>query len=477
MLELLVAYLVPIISGVLLVSFFCRGALVHTWLGLSFFVGIGCGLGVSSLLYFGFLVLRGFSGGLVSLEICLLLGLLLAGWTSGAWRRLKHAVDLPLSKECYWGYATLFALSLVVACCRIYFAHVQSPLGGWDAVAVWNLRARFLYLGEESWADLFGLKAYHMPDYPLLLPGAVARVWTLVGEDYRWVPFSISIFFTVATVGQLVFALMRFVSPREAWLGGFVLLVTVHFSSFGAGQVADVPVGYFLLGSLIFHYAGMRESRRSLFVLSGFLVSLAAWTKNEGLLFLTAICASRAALGFFKGFDRRFCKEMAAFLLGALPVVAVVLTFKAYATQRIESSFPLELLPTLDKALDFTRWEMILRTGWKEMFLTGAGIVPALFTYVLVSGIRRNRNDHEASGVLALTLFFIGCGFFLIYLGSPHDLMPYMEASVSRLLMQVWPSLIFLAMLLTGPSQNRSPFHEEEREGRATLWTGHGDVD
>src|SRR5690606_18805661 len=48
------------------------------------------------------------------------------------------------------------------------------PNGSWDAVAIWNARARFFYRGYEAFPEsLQHVERFSHPHYPLLVPGAV----------------------------------------------------------------------------------------------------------------------------------------------------------------------------------------------------------------------------------------------------------------------------------------------------------------
>src|SRR5579871_5924244 len=72
----------------------------------------------------------------------------------------------------------------------------RHPHGDWDAWAIWNLRARFFYRGGEQWTAAFSpLLSWSHPDYPLLIPGAVARGWTYAGRETMLVPWLIACLF------------------------------------------------------------------------------------------------------------------------------------------------------------------------------------------------------------------------------------------------------------------------------------------
>src|SRR5262249_40595038 len=60
---------------------------------------------------------------------------------------------------------------------------LSNPYGRWDAWAIWNLHAKFLAAPSAAWRGMFDAAlGWSQPDYPLLLPSAVARGWTFAGS-------------------------------------------------------------------------------------------------------------------------------------------------------------------------------------------------------------------------------------------------------------------------------------------------------
>ena len=82
------------------------------------------------------------------------------------------------------------------------------PHGQGDAVAIWNLRARSLSRGTPDWAAILSPAiGWSQPDYPLLLPLTVARLWSYTGSESPAIPQFVALLFfgsSVATVGVSV---------------------------------------------------------------------------------------------------------------------------------------------------------------------------------------------------------------------------------------------------------------------------------
>ena len=155
------------------------------------------------------------------------------------------------------------------------------PEGTWDAWAIWNARAAFLAQPTETWRLGFDSALAH-PDYPVLLPGAVARAWVFVGSQATWIPALVAVAFTVATALVVTGSLWTTYGPVMG-IAGLALLMTPEFLFLGTAQIADVPLAFFAVTAVAV-VATRPPIRSSSFVLAGFACGCAAWTKNEGLV-------------------------------------------------------------------------------------------------------------------------------------------------------------------------------------------------
>src|SRR5580692_4611623 len=196
-------------------------------------------------------------------------------------------------------FAFLIALAAAVYyAVRQMLAHPQG--NGWDAFSIWNLHARFLFRGGANWRDGFtSVIPWSHPDYPLLLPGVIAHFWTYLGYDSPAVPAIIGFAFTFATATLLLSSLSMLRGGNAAALGGITLLATASFIELGTSQYADIPLSFFLLSAAVLlclddqRNENAFSGRSRLLILAGLAAGFAAWTKNEGILFLFSIVAAR----------------------------------------------------------------------------------------------------------------------------------------------------------------------------------------
>src|SRR5579871_2078431 len=300
---IVLATLLCLASGFLLVSagwtrveprwadFLLRGSLT-----------LGFGLGVFSV---AFMVYRAFAfASLLAVDLAFFLPLLSAKLLLGnrAPAVALRSSDPPntpawFSRIVFAGFVAAFGTA-VYAAIRQTLAHPHGD--GWDAFAIWNLHARFLFFNGANWHEGFSaLIPWSHPDYPLLLPGAIANFWIFLGRDSPAVPALISLLFTFITAGVLFAALDLLRGRTAAALAVTALLATPSFIEIGTSQYADVPLSYFFLStSALLCIAEERawingRVPTATLTLAGVTASFALWTKNEGLLFFSAIVAAR----------------------------------------------------------------------------------------------------------------------------------------------------------------------------------------
>lgn len=362
-------------------------------------------------------------------------------------------------------------VSLLSAVVSFVLVSRRNPNGDFDAVSVWNLRARFLARGSDNWRGAFAQSpSLPHPNYPLLLPGTVARSWKYIGCESPLVPMAIAFMFTFSTVGTLWSALASLRNKEAGYLGGIVLLGVPSFVALGASQYADVETGFFMLSAIIMcalYDAGSANGNIGFLVLAGAAAGFCSWTKNEGLLFLGVLLAVRMVLSARKGLA--VCtREAMALMLGLLPIVAAVAYFKikvaptAYylTVGKYSTTGPMRYFldpgTTSQKLTDVSRYGLIARAMASEILHLGGrtvGVVPLLLLYILLMGVRKRSIIGVETGILVSMLML--AGYFAVYLTTPLELEFHLRTSLSRLVLQLWPSVVFVALMAASVGKTR----------------------
>jgi hypothetical protein len=421
------------------------------------FLGVGIGLGLSSLVFFAWLALGGGTSAVFALcELGLLI--LLAGVARYARNRYRSRAPDPVRRDpdSTTTNHPLLSLALwlgVVGAAIAFVAHsAVSPRGDWDAWMTWNMHARAIVRGGDHWREvLTSLPGWSHPDYPLLVPGSVARMWTYLGRETPLAPVSVAMLFTFATAGLLYVSVSILRSRTQGTLAVLLLLGTKFFILHGASQYADVPFGYFLLATLVLLALTETwpEDRASLLVLVGLTLGLSAWTKNEGMLLLPVVIVGYGlAIVRAHGWHTAL-NDARAVAIGLAPVLAMILWFKIALAPPNDLMADQGFRRTAERLLEGSRYLQVLG-GAVHAFLeiTATGILGLLLLgYFLCAGRAPAGPWRLGARTAAIVLVLMLAGYATVLLTAPAPLLATNIRSMNRLLLQLWPSMLFAYFL------------------------------
>ena len=135
-----------------------------------------------------------------------------------------------------------------------------NPYGEFDAIAIWNRKAKFLAGESGDWRDMNAPAGAAHPGYPLLLSASIAREWTLAGESTSEVTAVLSGLYTLATAGLLCGALALTIGEATGLLALLVFLAGDGFLWQAGSQYADIPMSFYVLATLVLlGYAASRD--------------------------------------------------------------------------------------------------------------------------------------------------------------------------------------------------------------------------
>ena len=397
-------------------------------------LALGLGLGLVSAWFFLWGMLLGIGRGSVLVGELVLVASLLAQRRGG---RATAATSVELEPGGVRSGLLLVAVLAVAAAVAFTAVSATHPFGDGDAMAIWNLRARFLY---EAWGDwtlvLFPLGFAHV-DYPILLPVLVARAWVYTGGPTVLAPAAVAWVFTFATVAALFGMLTLWRGRAAGVLAAAALLGTPFFVHHGADQAADIPLAFFMVAAVGF-------SVRRLPVAAAAAAGCAAWCKDEGILFLGMMLIAHLA------FERRRLSLhlVGRACLGAALPLAAVLVFKGLAP-------PSDLLAAAgdaglwDRATDFTRYrDVAWAVAERLVFLSADGEhagcgYAALGGYALLAG--RDPERAVPRPAVAVLMAMAAAYFAYFAIVSPFILDWHLRTALGRLLLQLWPATLLVA--------------------------------
>jgi hypothetical protein len=432
-----IAFATSTLIGFLLVSILLPPRLSE---GLKWILAVPTGIGLCSLIDFLF------RRPMFSVEA--MVGVVLfALWL---WRRGNPVRNLLAVKPSPIPLvALLFVVVLVWTFVTSYGRVTLRPHGGWDGWAIWNSHARMIFR-DPKWKDHIE-HTFH-PDYPLLVPYMVVRVWRVVDGDVPGLSGLISLLLTFSGFGALAMFLAERRSVLVSALIGLVALSTPLYLVFAALQEGDTPLAVFILCAiaLVCLYFESAPERLGVLTLAGFMAGCAGWTKNEGLLFIVAL--SIALLVPVFGRPRLTLRRFGAFFAGLAFPLAVIIFFKLTVAPPSYLMQNRHYEEIVGRIFDVNRYIMISESYAQQTWKFGGWAWhPALplLAVLLLSRIdwRILRNTGWQTGLV--TVFLVLAGYYSIYVLTPIDLRYQLDTSNHRLFFHLWPSVLLLAGLAT----------------------------
>jgi len=303
-----------------------------------------------------------------------------------------------------------------------------------------------LFRGGADWSYAFSLRARDGLDYPLLITASVFRMWQVIGKDLIAIPILVAGIFTFGSYLLLFSSLALLRGSNQGYLAAIFLLASTKFLNTGTYQYADVPLAFFILSTVFLFCMKDRcpELSYPLVYLAGLTVSCAAWTKNEGQLFLALVIFVYFFLRLRKRNWTRKFKEFAGFVFGLAPILGTLIYFKLnYALENAHiGADPLNQLAAY--LIDIDRY-IIVGSRWINKILTfNDGIIWLAVAYFCLSGI--DRSDSIKSRIVSPTvlMLLVMGGYFMVYVIYPGNIADLLNASLRRINIQLLLTWVFI---------------------------------
>jgi hypothetical protein len=422
---------------------------------LLFSLGIGAGTGIASCLYFLALVTAGPSYTVLASAIGLALAIALAlGFRA---KNDGTLLDWAEGPAVPWYFTALLAVAGALSVAMFLGAIAYSPHGEEGAWSIWNLRARFLFRAGPYWRDAFSSDlAWSHLEYPLLVPGLVALCWKLAGRDSTDAPIAIAFLYSFGTAGVLAGVLGVLRGRAQALLAGTLLLSTGTFIALGAALYGDVPLAFYILATLGLICLQDRHPEHLRFsAVAGLMAGFAAWTRNEGMIFVVAVIVARVIAMVKLRRSALLVSQLLRFLLGLAAPFALVIFFKL----RVGGPSDLFSVPAssiLRHLSDPGRWITTFQGLIVMLFQFGRFLIPIVLALTLYWYLVRFQVDARdgpalATGGIALGLTLLAQ--LLIDIAFVDNLGAEVSTSFERVLLQLWPAALLLFFLASGPLQ------------------------
>lgn len=434
-------YLPAVLAGGLLVHGLWHGTQPSRLL-FKFGLGIGLGLGLTSLITFLILLFTNRLMGFMAIQLILLIcGLALT------WRNWKSNPIIP-ERFAFTRLQKIilgaFVITLLVTASAYIIYAVMTPTGRFDAWMIYNRTARFIFRDPANWQNTLSPELYWLfhADYPLLVPVNVAGAWSTLGGEIMRAPQAQSAYFLLGIFCVLMGVIAHLRTTGQALLAGITLLAMPVFYYTAAREEADIPTAFFILATITLLFLYNHDQKPNLIAFAGLTAGLAAWTKNEGLLFLLTGSVAWIVLLYRQGRLR----EIKWYVLGLALPLAVIVYFKLFLTPPNDLFDPTSSTGVLERLANFERYPVIARSFYSQIFVFGNGKLSILFIaiYGLIVGLEKSNSRNQPALAASIAIVLQLAGYFLIYVLTPHDINWHLRTSLYRLMIHVFPSMLFI---------------------------------
>ena len=446
LIKISIAFLAAYFFGRVIYLFFCAPKEKHNI--ISRIHGFLLGLGFTSIsFWFYTIATNGCNSNYPIIEICFIAVIYLYLWI----KKRKKITSLSLAKShenniiikkkrFLINYLIIILFGFLAVFCL--FKCLRYSDGTWDAVAMWNFRAKFLALGNESWNRMyFDAFDYTHRDYPLFLPCIIARCYNYAGIIDSTIPLFFSWFFTVITIVLLYLYLKKLRNKYLAVAAVCILSYSPQFIHYGCMQYADVPLALFVLISL-YEFIIWKLKNKNLPWLGIVFAGLCFWIKNEGIPWfivyslLIIFCLYKKEKSF-KSVILNFLK----LIITLLPIFISVLFVRYFANS--ENDLVVGVLDRFKQIFVFERYKTIM--PFVVVFFKQHFWILFIPIYLLAGFINKRYKEFKYLFLVLLLMYLV---FFTVYLITPHDLKWHLDSSFLRITIIYLPSIMFLGCLL-----------------------------
>ncbi len=323
------------------------------------------------------------------------------------------------------------------------------PLNEWDAVMLWMFKGKAFYV-DGSVAPYLRRAPEFLGNaaYPLLVPLYSTFVYIWMGEAADHAAKILSPCFFASLVAGLYYFVRRFGSPPVAAIFAAMLMgvYMVDFTAFHYAGYADTAVAAAVLLASGFVLAWFREDQFTDFALAVLFASAAAWTKNEGLLFLAGFGAI-AGLGLLwkRVWNWRFWAALAGF-----PFLAVIPW--SFARSHFGIGRPGQLSKEIVETNISSYWPTLKA-------LLEHAFAPSVFNLVfplwlLAVILHRRAGLDRKFLLLPLLVVWQLFGATMVYVTGPVNLQWMIGSSLDRVLSQIVPLALLCAALVVASYYN-----------------------
>ncbi|MBF0121903.1 MAG: hypothetical protein HQL21_00675 [Candidatus Omnitrophica bacterium] len=327
------------------------------------------------------------------------------------------------------------------------FLHAQLfPYGGWDAWSCWNLKARMLFMGGDSWRNMFDPVLWRSNTaYPLMLPLINTWLWSFGSSPEPNVPLFISCLITFLSAGILFFSLKELTNRFLAILAPAWLLSIFFNIQLASSQYSDLLVGTFFLLGIVSFFLYLQRPDSGFLKIALIALGFLSFTKSEGLV-LSIITLSGLSLALLIHKEHRkrltpFAWSLMMTTILAFMVSGIFQIFFAPNSHTLINGLTSSQKPTslerLAAVFVFFSKE-IITPKWNGLWLLAAG-------GLLLSWRRSLTAGRWIIPVILMT--YLAVIFGVYWINTFFEIVWWLSMTMNRILFAIIPTILFWIFL------------------------------
>ena len=405
---------------------------------IELFLSAGLGIGISAITVFLNFILfaRLYQNFVIAVNLTILIALIAAFVLN---RRLSERLLSSIKNWRAKQFAPL--LILIIVSVPLWIHGHFYRYGGWDAWAVWNLKAIFLFEGGDQWRNLFDPILWRSSQhYPLFLPFMNVWGWSFLSEPDTQVPVFTAFIFTFLTMGLLWRGLREQTNQKISVLSIIAILTLPFYIKISLSQYADIIVGFYLTASLYCFLKAKQLSSIRFAVLGGLFLGFLSFSKPEGLVSAGVLVLLSCPYFLFK---KKTPKRVliAILLTAAVAVIPTVLFQLGFAPKN--QTFVNGLI-LADHRAEFNRVKVTIAFYLFELISSNwNGLWLILFGGILLSGKKSFKGDIK----IFPFFFFLYWGIvtFYYFINTYFKIDWWLQVTLHRIAYATLPSFTFWA--------------------------------
>jgi len=339
-----------------------------------------------------------------------------------------------------------FIVSSVIVILTLRYFYGHSSLS-WDARYIYFFKSKMFFLENKVSPSFLLNKEYGFshPDYPLLISLQASYLYSLFGHINIGLARLLVLIYYIA----ILMFVYGYFKDKQPWYLAILIVIAIltqrgmRYEAYTG--LAEIPLMLYFMFGTVFYYFYLQNDEPHYLILSGIVLGIGAWTKNEGMAYFISVLISVAVgtIFYLKKDILVTSKNVLIYLCSGIFFIFPWWLFKY--EHHILSSWV--FLGKLSLHINSLRLRTILLTVGKEIILDEPALIITILVIVFVL-FTKIKNGYKMLISLYLPFAIQFIMYILVYYIQPNPIIWKLNTSCSRIVLQIIPSILVTGLLV-----------------------------